>query len=291
MKHGLRRTIHTAVLFLLLPTSFPNAFGQGTASISGTTTDSSQAAVAKSQVILTDTDTGRNSVTTTSPEGYFTFPNLTPGNYSLRVEGAGFKVWQQAAIHLEVGQSISINPELSVGTQSEQVDVTAAGQLVDTSSSNISQVVNSKQIEELPLNGRNALQLVSLAPGVVSTGTSGQFGATQIGFSSSGGRDIDTNYSLDGGININPFYGIANEYPNPDALQEFAVTSRNYTARFGRGSTNVSAITRSGTNKFHGSAYEFFRNTVLDAYPYFAQKRPDFKRNQFWSFDRWADSP
>lgn len=278
MKHGLQLM---ALFFLFLPAGLSNAFGQGTSSISGTTTDTSQAAVANGHVTLTNTDTGRISVTTTSPEGYFTFPNLTPGNYSLKVEGSGFKAWQQTAIQLEVSQSVSVNPELSVGTQSEQVEVTTAGQLIDTSSSNISQVVSSKQIEELPLNGRNALQLVSLAPGVVSTGTSGQFGATQIGFSSSGGRDIDTNYSLDGGININPFYGIANEYPNPDALQEFAVTSRNYTARFGRGSTNVSAITRSGTNKFHGSVYEFFRNTVLDTYPYFAQKRPDFKRNQF----------
>lgn len=269
------------IMLVLILFGERSSLAQGSASISGTAVDASEAAVSGDVITLTDTETGQSRTTNASEQGFFVFPNLAPGNYKLRAEKAGFKSWEQTAIHLEVAQSLTVNPQMAVGASTEQVEVTEAALLIDTSSSNISQVINSAQIEQLPLNGRNALQLVSLAPGVVATGTQGQFGATQVTFASSGGRDIDTNYSLDGGININPFYAIANEYPNPDALQEFSVTSRDYSARAGRGSTDVYAVTRSGTNSLHGSVYEFLRNTKLDANPYFAGKRPDFHRNQF----------
>ena len=163
----------------------------------------------------------------------------------------------------------------------ESVEVSGTPPPVTTASSSVSQLVDSKRIEELPLNGRNALQLVSLVPGVVSTGTAGQFGATLITFSSSGGRNIDMNFTLDGAFNMNSFYAIPNEYPNPDALQEFAVSSRNYSAAFGRGTTSVSAVTKSGSNEFHGSAFEFLRNTDFDSRPFFASRRSTFKRNQY----------
>ncbi len=254
---------------------------QGTASISGTTVDTSQAVIPDSAVVLTNVDTSQSRTSMTSTQGFFQFVDLTPGNYKVEVNKAGFKTWVQSSLVLAVAQQLSIYPQLQVGATSERVEVVAAPPIITTSSSTISNVVDSYQIEQLPLNGRNALQLVALAPGVVSTGTKGQFGATQLTFVSSGGRDIDTNYSLDGGINIDPFYGIANEYPNPEALQEFAITSRNYSARFGRGSTDVSAVTRSGTNQFHGSAYEFLRNTALDSTPYFSTSVPTFHRNQF----------
>jgi Carboxypeptidase regulatory-like domain len=261
--------------------SVSQSVAQGTASISGTAVDASQAIVTDSQVVLTNIDTAQARMTTSSGQGYFAFTDLTPGNYKLRVNKTGFKAWEQSSITLTVGQNLTVYPLLQVGSTTEQVEVTAAAPLINTSTSTISQVVNSVQIEQLPLNGRNALQLVALAPGVVSTGTAGQFGATQLTFASSGGRDIDTNYNLDGGINEDAFYAIANEYPNPDALQEFAITSRNYSAKFGRGSTDVSAVTRSGTNSLHGSIYEFLRNTKLDATPYFSTTRPNFHRNQF----------
>lgn len=273
---------NTVLLILALLSVFEcKAFAQGAVSINGTVMDPSQAAVPGGTITLTNTDTSQIRTTQASGQGFFLFPDIGPGNYKLSAEASGFKSWQQSAIHLEVGQTLTLNPQLTIGASSEQVEVNEAPPMVDTSSSNISTVINSTQIEQLPLNGRNALQLVSLAPGVVSTGTQGQFGATQITFASSGGRDIDVNYNLDGGINIDPFYAIANEYPNPDALQEFAVTSRDYSARAGRGSTSVYAITRGGTNNFHGSFYEFFRNTKLNARPYFAGKKPNFHRNQF----------
>ena len=167
--------------------------------------------------------------------------------------------------------------------------ITATPAFLTTDNSTLSGVVESAQIEQLPLNGRNALQLEALEPGVVSTGTSGQFGATQVTFASSGGRDIDTNYTLDGGINVDPFYAIAANYPNPDALQEFSVSSRNYSARFGRGSSDVSAVTRSGTNHFHGSLFEFLRTTNLDATPYFLHQAPRLSPESVWRISRRSD--
>ena len=193
----------------------------------------------------------------------------------------GFRELQLGPLVLTVGQQMTVRPRLEIGSVSETVEVQATPPPVVTSSSSVSQLVDSKRIEQLPLNGRNALQLVALLPGVINAGTGGQFGATQSTFSTSGGRNIDMNFTLDGGYNMNSFYSIANEYPNPDALQEFTTTTRNYSAAFGRGTSSVSAVTRSGTNEFHGSAFEFLRNTVLDSRYFFAAKRADFKRNQY----------
>ena len=254
---------------------------QGTASIDGTVADSTQSLVPSAKVTLTNVDTGQARSASVSGQGFFTFTNLNPGKYSVKVSAAGFKNWEQNDVVLTVEQHATVHPSLELGSVSETVQVNAAPPLVTTSDSSVSTLIDIKRIQELPLNGRNALQLVGLAPGVVATGTQGQFGAQQVTFASGGGRDIDVNYSLDGGFNINQFFGIPNEYPNPDALQEFAVSSRNYSAQFGRGTSSVSAATRSGTNELHGSAFWFLRNTDLDSRAFFAPSRPVFKRNQY----------
>ena len=126
---------------------------------------------------------------------------------------------------LTVGQQMTVHPTLELGSVSESIEVKGTPPPVTTFTSTVSQLVDTKRIEQLPLNGRNALQLVSLLPGVVPAGTAGQMGAS--------------------GINMNPFYAIANEYPNPDALEEFSTSTRNYSAAFGRGDSAVTAVTRS----------------------------------------------
>jgi len=274
-----RAAILFAGLFFVI--ALGHSIAQGTGSISGTVVDASQAAVAGSQVTLTNTGTAQVRATTSSAQGLFEFTDLPPGEYKVSITKTGFKAWDQPSITLTVAQHITLYPALQVGAATEQIEITAEAAFLTTDNSSLSGVVESQQIEQLPLNGRNALQLEALEPGIVSTGTSGQFGAVQVSFTSSGGRDIDTNYTLDGGINVDPFYAISNNYPNPDALQEFSVSSRNYSARFGRGSTDVSAVTRSGTNTFHGSLFEFMRTTDLDATPFFSTTIPGFHRNQF----------
>lgn len=221
---------------------------QSTGTIDGTLLDASHASISGADVTLSDLNTGRIWKAKTSQGGYFSFQDLQPGRYSVNIAASGFKALLLQPLVLTVGQTMTLHPSLALGTITQHVQVLGTPPPVDTESASVSQLVDTHSIEQLPLNGRNALQLVSLVPGVVSTGTAGQFGATQVTFSSSGGRDIDMNFQLDGGFNMDSFYGIANEYPNPDALQEFSVGARNYSAAFGRGSTSISAVTKSGTN-------------------------------------------
>jgi hypothetical protein len=269
-----------STLLLTIVMAVP-ALAQISGTINGTVTDASQAAIPGANLILKNTQTGENRQTASSENGFFTFIDVPRGEYSISVTAQGFRELQLAPLVLTVGQQMTIRPKLEIGSLTETVEVHGAPPPVVTSTSSVSQLVDSKRIEQLPLNGRNALQLVALLPGVVNAGTGGQFGATQSTFSTSGGRNIDMNFTLDGGYNMNSFYSIANEYPNPDALQEFTTTTRNYSAAFGRGTSSVSAVTRSGTNEFHGSAFEFMRNTQLDARYFFAATRADFKRNQY----------
>lgn len=256
-------------------------FAQNNGAIDGRLVDSSQAAAPGASLRLTNVSTNQSRTAPTAVDGYFNFADLPPGSYRIEIAMQGFKSLVLGPMTLTVGQHMTLHPELQLGAVSEHIEVTGTPPPVTTASSTVAQLIDTKRIEELPLNGRNALQLVSLVPGVVSTGTAGQFGATQTTFSSSGGRNIDMNFTLDGAFNMNSFYAIPNEYPNPDALQEFSVSSREYSAAFGRGTTSVSAVTKSGTNAFHGSAFEFLRNTDLDSRPFFAAARSSFKRNQF----------
>ena len=254
---------------------------QVTGSVQGTVTDASSAAVPGATLILTNIATGQSRQAQASNEGYFLFPDLGATHYRLKITATGFKELLFDDLLLNVGQQLTVRPKLDVGAVSETVEVSATPPPVTTTSSAVAQTVDSQRIERLPLNGRNALQLVALVPGVVQTGRAGQFGFTQLNFEVSGGRGIDMNYTLDGGFNMNTFYNIAADYPNPDALQEFTVTTRPISAVFGRGTAAISASTRSGTNEFHGTVFEFLRNTKLDARSFFAIARPTFKRNQY----------
>jgi len=272
------RNLLVVLILIWLPACL---FAQVKGSINGVVIDSTQSAIPGATLVLSSKDTGEVRRMTSSEQGYFNFVDLARGDYTLVVKADGFRELQMGPLELTVGEQMTVRPKLDVGTLAEVVEVQSTAPPVTTSTSSVSQLVDSKRIEQLPLNGRNALQLIALLPGVVNAGTAGQFGATQATFSTSGGRNIDMNFTLDGGYNMNSFYSIANEYPNPDALQEVSTSTRNYTAAFGRGTSSVAAVTRSGTNQFHGSAFEFLRNTELDARSFFSAKRADFKRNQY----------
>lgn len=257
------------------------ALSQTSGSISGVAVDATQAIVPGAQVTILNLGTGQSRFAESGADGHFAFTDLNAGRYRLRVSGNGFKELVLDKLELAVGQQMTLHPVLEIGTVSERIEVSGTPPPVSTSSSSVAHVVDSRRIDRLPLNGRNALQLVALVPGVVSVGKLGQFGAMQESFQISGGRRVEMNFLLDGGTNVNTFYNIANEYPNPDALQEFSVNLRGYSAAFGRGINSVTAVTKSATNELHGSLFEFLRNTELDARPFFAARRSPYKRNQY----------
>src|SRR4030088_3309686 len=229
---------------------------------------------------------------TSNADGFYTAPNLLPGNYTVTVKRAGFATAVTELI-LTVGAQHVLNVTMHVGAVTEVVKVQTEAPEVELATSEISGVVNGTTIRELPLNGRDWTQLATLEPGITSIRTQPSVGAGdrgQRGFGTqmtvNGGRPAQNNYRLDG-VSINDY---SNSAPGSvlgadlgsDAVAEFSVLSSTYPAEYGRSSGGViNAITRSGTNEFHGSVYEFLRNSALDASNFFDTKKPPFKRNQF----------
>jgi hypothetical protein len=263
--------------------------------ISGTVTDSSGRVINKAEITITNVATGVTRVVTTNDEGFYSAPNLLPGTYELKFSASGFKVEARKNIELTVGALVGLDQTLRVGSLSETVVVQSEIPAVQLSTSDLSAVVNATTVRELPLNGRSWTDLAQLQPGVSAIHTQPDFSAGtdrgNRGFGQqltiSGARPQQNNYRLDG-VSLNDY---ANGAPGSvlggnlgvDAIEEFSVITSNYEADYGKTSGGVvNAITRSGTNQIHGSAYEFLRNSKLDAKNYFdVGNIPPFKRNQF----------
>jgi len=266
--------------------------------LSGTISDPSGKLVPQALVAIQNVATGITTTVTTNADGYYTAANLLPGDYQITVSAKGFATEVRKGISLTVGAQQVIDLTLQVGSAAHTVvEVTTEAPAVQLASSDISAVVNATTVRELPLNGRSWTDLAALQPGVDTIQTQPTFavGADRgnRGFGQqltiSGARPQQNNYRLDG-VSLNDY---ANGSPGSvlggnlgvDAIQEFSVLTSNYSAEYGKTSGGVvNAITRSGTNSFHGSAYEFLRNSALDARNFFedptAPKAP-FKRNQF----------
>lgn len=228
-----------------------------TGTISGTVTDSTDALIPRARVILTNELTGATREVFTNEQGYFRFTLVPAGQYSLQVEGAGFKTFRQSGIQLRVNEQLSVPVRLQVGETREAVEVTATIPLVDLTSGSLRETVDHMRITELPLNGRNVLQLQSLLPGVVPTGSLDQAAGTP-GFSVNGGIGASNNYSLDGGEYLDHYFNAPLPFPNPDAIQEFTIQTSSYSAEFGRNrGASINAVTKSGTNELHGGLFHF----------------------------------
>jgi hypothetical protein len=273
-----------------------NLQGQVTGgTISGTVTDSAGKVVASARISIVNVETGVSRAVTTNDEGFYSAPNLFAGTYNVKFSAPGFKTEAKAGITLTVAASMTLDQKLRVGSITETVNVQSEIPAVQTSSSDISAVVNATTVRELPLNGRSWTDLAELQPGVNAIHTQPDFSAGtdrgNRGFGQqltiSGARPQQNNYRLDG-VSLNDY---ANGAPGSvlggslgvDAIQEFSVITSNYSADYGKTSGGVvNAITRSGTNQIHGTAYEFLRNSKLDAKNYFDSGNiPPFKRNQF----------
>jgi hypothetical protein len=268
--------------WILFGAAQPSLLAQVTTRIGGTVTDPGGSALPSAVVTLTMEGTNETVETTSSESGSYEFLNVRAGTYDIGAKLAGFEEYRQVGVVAEVGHAITVNLSLRIGAVSQGVTVTAQGSLIDTQTSDVNWTIDSKRAVELPLNGRNALELLNTLPGVVDTGSQGQFGEANDNFSVNGARSGMINFTLDGVDNVDSFWQQPNNYPNPDALQEFTAETHNFSAANGRnGGAVVEAVIRSGTNSYHGNLFEFLRNTDLDARNYFAQARTPYQRNQY----------
>jgi hypothetical protein len=261
-----------------------------TGSISGLVVDQSKSVLPGVTIAVTNVETGVQRSLVTDESGRYRALNIPPGRYRVRGELSGFQAVETAEVIVQIGRDVPVDLTMSVGQVSESVTVTGQSSLVDLSAAVVGGVVTTQQIAELPLNGRSFMQLATLQPGVSvsrSTGRdfTGGFGGTQI--SIAGARPEQTGYLLEG-TNIGD---IADKAPSSvagvllgvDTVQEFSVQTHGYSAEFGRAAGGIiSAVTKSGTNQFRGTVFEFHRNSAFDAAGYFDDGTPpEFRRNQF----------
>src|SRR5215210_6703698 len=271
------KTIIVTVFALVLFASAARA-QTATGGVNGTVTDQHGAVVPGATVTLVNRATNIETRAAASREGYYTFVNVSPGTYVLRVEAAGFSTVQTSPFDVGVSQTLTQNISLTVGEVTQTVEVVAGGELIQASSTELGTVIPEKAIEDLPLNGRNFTQLLTLTPGVTPVSTSqnrnvggveGNDGIPGSGFSDPsfhGQQNRSKLYFYDGIINTNvrgPTYIVI---PNLDLVQEFKVVGHDAKAEFGGASGGVmNMVSKSGGNKFHGSAFEFVRNDAFDA--------------------------
>ncbi|MBI3941020.1 MAG: TonB-dependent receptor [Acidobacteria bacterium] len=261
-----------------------------TGGISGLVKDATGGVLPGASVTLTHVDTGSGQTALTDDRGRYHIPQLPLGNWEVRAELAGFQTAVRRGITLMVGQQVMVDFTLNVGQITEQVEVTGEAPQVETTGMALGGVVDTRRIQDLPLNGRNYFQLATLQPGVLLM-TKANNELTGIGrgekLSVAGARMNSNTYTLDGTVinnkdNVNPG-GLSGNTLGVDTIREFRVLVNNYSAEFGRSSGGrISIVTKSGTNDFHGTAFEFLRNSALDARNFFdGKKKPPFKRNQF----------
>ncbi len=273
---------------LLLSGIFVGLHAQTTtvSQISGTVQDSTGAAIAGAQVIVTNTDTSATRTVVSGADGAYAITNLVVGPYRLQVSKEGFSTYNRSGIVLQVNTNPEINVTLNVGSITEQVQVQANAGMVETQNTSVGQVIDQQRVVDLPLNGRNPAQLISLSGAavvntVVGVATNLNY-PTVAAFSVAGGQSNQTNYFLDGTTHLDPRTNVGLPLPFPDALQEFKVETSTLPANYGShpgGAVNV--ITKAGTNSIHGDAFEFLRNYVFNARNFFAPARDSLKRNQF----------
>jgi len=265
-----------AALIAVQPALADNLYG----SIRGSVTDPSAAAVPNVEVIATNTDTGIVFKTTSGSDGLFVFPQLPIGNYKVTTTLRGFKSFQASGLHLDLNQVYALNVRLEVGAVAEAIEVSANPVQVESTDMQLGTTVQGSQIVDIPLNGRNWTQLQQLEPGIVAT--TDRFGGNNGGFSGNGQETQQNSFLINGVDSNDPTLNVALVIPSPDAIGEFRLVANTLNPEYGRNSgTVVNAVIKNGTNSFHGSAFEFYRDTFLDARAWFKPKASPFHQNQY----------
>jgi Carboxypeptidase regulatory-like domain/TonB dependent receptor len=256
------------------------------ASIHGTVTDESGGIVSGAKVTAINTDTGFQRGTVSSSQGAYVLVELPVGRYRVEAEAQGFKKYVQEGISLDVNQQATVAVHLAVGTATQEIQVTSDAPMIESTSTNLGQTVGEREILDLPLNGRNFTQLgllqtgvVPLTPGLLEAGGSARAGQA---YAVNGQRPESNNFLIDGADNFDTVDGGLVMEPPIDAIAEFRILTHTANAEFGHstGST-TNIITRSGTNQYHGTAWDFFRNNAMDAKSFFADSVEPLHRNQF----------
>lgn len=258
------------------------------ASLTGTVKDPSGAVIAGAKVTATNAATNLTHETITDTQGIYRLPSLVPGQYKLQAELQGFKISVISGIILQVAQQARVDVILEVGEITQTIDVVGTAPVIDTESPTIGSVVDQKKVVELPLNGRNFMELTTLSQGInEGTSTTAKAGFLRKGFApvAAGMPATENNYQLDGADNKEGFFNTFNVAPSVDAVQEFKIQIGQYSAEFGSGGGAViNVVTKSGTNDFHGTLWEFIRNDRLDARNFFLSpttRKAALRRNQF----------
>ncbi len=282
-----------AILVTVATASSAVAQSVSSAQLSGVVRDSSGGALPGADVTVTKIDTGAVRSAVTGVDGAYVFPNLPVGPYQLKVELQGFNTYQQDGIVLQVSSNPQINVTMAVGTVSETVTVVANSAMVETHSTGIGQVVDNQRVIELPLNGRQATELIFLA-GLATSAPAGDLNTNKnfptVTISVAGGQANGMTYIMDGGTHNDPFNNLNLPTAFPDAMQEFKVETSSLPARYGHHAASaVNIITKSGTNTFNGSAFEFNRDYHFNAKNHFATTRDSLRRNHVRWHDRRSD--
>jgi hypothetical protein len=256
-------------VFAILTTSLFAQVGASAALLNGTVRDPSGDVVVGAAITVKDVDTNRTYTATTNTSGYYVVPSLPPGRYQLKVTYAGFSPYVQSGIPLTVGQTATQDVSLKIATKGEQVEVTTEVPPIEPTRTEISQVIDTEQVESLPISGRLFTDFALLTPGVATGRTSLQstiteFEVTRVSFA--GMRDLSNEVTVDGADNVNTATGSQRATPPQDSVQEFRVVNNSFGAEYGRALGGiVNIVTKSGTNTLHGSAYDYLQNDALDA--------------------------
>jgi hypothetical protein len=289
---GLRTRSFGVALFaasvLAAPVVLPHAAAAqiaGTGSIQGSVKDSTGAAIPGATVTLKEQNTGTTRTVTSSSDGLYSLPNVNIGTYSLTVASTGFQTYTQKDIVLEVGSSIGVNVPMTVGSESEKVTVTADALALQTEDTSFKQTIDQRSVTELPLNGRQVTSLITLSGASVPSNnlTQGNKGFySSVSPNIAGGQGNQVDFRLDGGDNNDYMSNTSFAFPFPDAIAQFSVETGPLSAQSGlHPAGRINAVTRSGTNSFHGTVFDFIRNNYINATNYFSTSKDTLHQNQY----------
>jgi hypothetical protein len=274
------RYIHKLAAFFVftLAAGVTGGYAQSTATLTGRVTDPSGAVVPQARVTALGVATGVSRVATSDPEGNYTIPSLQPGNYSVSVQATGFADYKLASVTLQVDQSVTVDVKLGIASTGEVVQVDSAASILDAATMTVGQVIDQTTVQRIPLNGRHFLDLTNLTPGtvvppVVGSLTSASRGLGANSFDTAGQREDSVNFMING-VNLNDLSQNQITFqPSINTTAEFKISNSTYSAEYGRSSGSiVNVATRSGTNSFHGEAFDYLRNNYFDARNYFNRK-------------------